>query len=495
MFSWDRISAAFIATSTTIALLLSCALGAAAPGHAQGLLQGSSQHSKQQDGPTYQASRDDMSICYATTRLSDNSSGQATYGGLRNLDYGQGSIEYGTATLARPAGYQTISGVPGWAEVREQMTAADNYFNAAQIKRLNKESQATFFNRLKNFHGQILIYVHGYDELFDSAIKEMAELANEFQARSPSTPLLAIAFSWPSPGSTTAYSADEASLEWSEKPFREFINQVIQNKAVDSPVDLLAHSMGSRYAFNYALSQEANGTTQAPAFRNIFLSCSDVDYHTAEARRESVQNCASKMVYVFVNDNDGPLLTSQLLHQAARLGRPIDPGNNSSMSSGLAAQPSGLPGGKTGFLGDPSLLLNQAENMLSDKAVAIFGQKARSLVDQFTTGGRPVFTKGGQVSGEQTQDVTNWLAKDAYLSRNWGTRSRLIDDTGFVTINMGHRLAWPLIAGLMLDPPQDAPFTFAPLHKRPDAAMLKIMGGTPTYLYRYDRLDLSRLSR
>jgi len=458
------------------------------------------QRPKQQTGPTYQASNDNFQVCYATTRLFENSGGQSTYGGQRNLDYGQGSIEYGTATFERPAGYQTISGVPDWGVLRDQMTAADNYFAAAPIKRLNKDSQATFLNRLRNAHGLILIYVHGYDEPFDSAVRELAELVNEYQARSPGTQVLPIAFSWPSLDSTAAYSTDEASLEWSEKPFREMLNQIVQNKPSDCAIDFVAHSMGSRYAFSYAESQELSGNSKGPTFRNIFLSCSDVDFHTAENRRDSMQNCVSKMLYIFVNDNDGALLTSQLLHKAPRLGRPVDPGNSSGISTGispsLASQGQPQPGGLAGLLGaSPSNLLNQAENMLSDKAVSMFGQKARNLVDQFAPGGRPTFTKSGQISAEQSPEVTKWLNRDPNLSREWGGKSRLIDDTGFVTLNMGHSLAWPLMAGLMLDPPQDAPFTFATMHKGPDQAMLKVMGGTPTYLYRFDRLDLSRLSR
>jgi hypothetical protein len=223
-------------------------------------------------------------------------------------------------------------------------------------------------------------------------------------------------------------------------------------------------------------------------FRNIFLSCSDVDYHTAEARKEGLQNCVTKLVYVMVNDNDGALFTSQMLHRAPRLGRPIDPGDDA--TSGSVANAGATPMQLRG-----SGLLAQAENMLGDKAVALFGQKARTFVDELTSGAETVFTRPSQVSPAQSADVTAWLARDPYLSRDWGAKARLIDSTGFITLNMGHRLAWPLMAGLMLDPPQDSPFVFATINKRPDAAMLKVMGGTPTYLYRYDRIDLSRLGR
>jgi len=90
--------------------------------------------------------------------------------------------------------------------------------------------------------------------------------------------------------------------------------------------------------------------------------------------------------------------------------------------------------------------------------------------------------------------VKGWLAANPQLSREWGTRAKLIDDTGLVTINMGHRIAWPLLAALMQNEPASTPFVAGLVHKRPDSLLLQEMGGTPTYLYRYYKIDLDRLT-
>ncbi|MBU6451430.1 MAG: alpha/beta hydrolase [Cyanobacteria bacterium REEB67] len=460
----------------------------------------------QNDAPTYQRSRAELPVYYATTRLNDAGPGdRPCYGGARHLDFGEGSTEYGTALITAPAGYQSISTAPDWERLRYQMTAADNYFGVAPITAIRQDSQAEFYKRIANFHGLIVVYVHGYDMPFESALREMAELVQEMQARSPGLAILPIAFSWPSPGNKAAYSGDEASLEWSEKPFRQMINQIVRVKPADSNLDFVAHSMGSRYAFAYAQAKHpqegregeaetnvvqlpglSDPSASKPPFRNIFLSCSDVDCHTAEARKESVQRCVSNKVYVFVNDNDGALFSSQILHQAPRLGRPVDPGS-ADKNAAFSTTTNSIIGGS------PTTLFSEAETLLSEKAVSLFGQKARGFVNQLSSGAQTVLALPSQVSPEQSPEVTAWLARDPYLSRDWGPKSRLIDSTGFITLNMGHRLAWPLLAGLMLDPPQDAPFTFATINKKPDAAMMKVMGGSPTYLYRYDRIDLSRL--
>ncbi len=471
----------FISTTLTLTLIFAALLYANVPCAAQPAPLG---------GPTYQPSRAQLKVYYATTRMNETPAGRPTMAGPDIWILARARPNLARPPVLRPAGYQTIANAPSWLDLRAQMTAADNYFGAAPINDLQRESENDFLNRVRNFHGLIIIYVHGYDITFDDAIQEMSALMQEFESRAPGQAVMPICFSWPSPGNKADYSGDEASLEWSEKPFRDLVNQINRIKADDTSMDLLAHSMGSRYAFAFARSQilsQENNEAAKPMFRNIFLSCSDMDYHTAEARREGLQNCVSKLVYIFVNDNDGALFTSQMLHRAPRLGRPIDPGDDATSGSIAAV---GSPAQATRGSG----FLAQAENLLADKAVAMFGQKARNFVDDLTSGAQTVFTRPSQVSPAQSADVTMWLARDPNLSRDWGPKVRLIDSTGFITLNMGHSLAWPLIAGLMLDPPQDTPFVFANINKRPDLAMLKVMGGTPTYLYRYDRIDLSRLS-
>ncbi|HMO21403.1 MAG TPA: hypothetical protein PKC98_10590, partial [Candidatus Melainabacteria bacterium] len=79
--------------------------------------------------------------------------------------------------------------------------------------------------------------------------------------------------------------------------------------------------LGSRLAFDLTDSASLNADR---AIDKLVLSSSDMDYHMALQKKESLESITRDMVYVMVSDRDGPLITSQLLHGSPRLGRPFD---------------------------------------------------------------------------------------------------------------------------------------------------------------------------
>lgn len=437
----------------------------------------------------------EIGVFYATTRQNDSPSGRPLYGAARHLDIGlgQGSTEYGVATFLKPDGrIPTIANSPTWQQLRDEMAKRDSYWTAAKVGQLNRLSDSDFFNRIKNFHGLICIYIHGYDMTFEESAREMAELADEYERRAPGQEILPILFSWPSTGNKADYTGDEASLEWSEAPFRDFINRLAREKSYDTSIDLVAHSMGSRLAFWYAMAQsQAPSSFGSAPFRNVILSCADIDYHTAEQRKGDLQKCTEKYVFVLTNDNDGPLLTSQALHAQTRLGRPADGG----IAIRQIATTGNLSASKSAdLLNTVNSLFSATSNSSSDNNSK--GSLAKFALNTFLqkkNAGNSSSAAGGQTT--ESADISAWLARNPALSRDYGPKAQLIDDTGLVTVNMGHRIAWPLLTGLMLSQPTLAPFATSIVHKRPDALLLRQMGDSPTYLYRYNKIDLDRLSR
>lgn len=432
-------------------------------------------------------SSNEQTVFYVTTRDNANPRGsRPTYTGGRHLDIGlgEGSTEYGQAVLARP-GYGTLLGSPDWTQLRAEMAKRDLYWSTARLKQLDRFSDKDFFNRVKNFRGLICVYIHGYDMTFEQSAREIAELADEFQCRAPGQPILPVLFSWPSTANKADYTGDEASLEWSEAPFRQFINRLALEKNPDSSIDLVAHSMGARLAFWYGTAQ--SGLIGKAPFRNIFLSCADVDYHTAEQRKGDLQKCAERTVFVLTNDNDGPLLSSQALHAQTRLGRPAD--------GGVAIRQIVTPPAPGSKQQD---LLSTVTSLFPDKLQTNQNSTdglAKFALNTFLNAKNPQIGSAAPQAVSEGADVQTWLAKNPYLSREWGPKAQLVDDTGLVTTNMGHRIAWPLVAGLMMADPTYAPFVTGLVHKRPDVSLLNEMGGTPTYLYRYNKIDLGRLTR
>jgi esterase/lipase superfamily enzyme len=421
---------------------------------------------------------ENVDLYYATTRLNESPSGRPLYGGKRHLDLGQGSTEYGITTFPKPDNAPPLSRAANWSTLRQQMNLRDLTWITMKPGQINKMSESDFYRQLRDFHGQILIYAHGYDQTFDEASREFAELIDEITRREPDKKLLPILYTWPSPGNTADYPGDEANLEWTEKPFRELLNRISLEKTADSSLNLLAHSMGARLAFWYGTIQGNYGS--APLFNNIYLTNADLDFHTAEQKKPELERLVAGNLYVFTNDNDGPLLTSQLLHKEPRLGRPAESNGKARQDiAQLAANP------KQAASELLTNFINEGQKLNTNSNLTQFALKAS---EKFLP------KQSSNTNHAGSPEVQKWLNQNPSLSRPWGSRSKLIDVTGLVTLNLGHRLPWPVLASLIATG-NFSPFVTNPSHKKPDSTTLSQMGGQPLYLYRWEKLDTSILSR
>ena len=84
----------------------------------------------------------------------------------------------------------------------------------------------------------VLLYIHGYRETFESAAVSAAELADGVGFRG--TPGL---FSWPSAGATLDYAYDRESAMWSRDALENLLLTMAQSSS-GGRVHIVAHSMG-----------------------------------------------------------------------------------------------------------------------------------------------------------------------------------------------------------------------------------------------------------
>lgn len=390
----------------------------------------------------------DLRLYFATTRLNEGGPGKARYGGRRHLDLGSGSLDYGSACLARPPGLASPASGPAGAFKEGVRTNSRLWFKAPVVA-IEKESAEQFFSRFRQWRGHALVYVHGYDISFDEALQDLALIADEFERRNKSKPLLPILFSWPSVGSSAEYSLDLTNLEWSQLYFRTFLSRLASEKNAAATLDVVGHSMGSRYLLSAFGS--VPGATPPNSVRNLFLASADVDLQTAEQCKSVIEGAVSGLVYVLVSDRDGPLIASQLLNGQPRLGRPIDP-------------PADRPSRR------------------ADLKELKTGAYWLNLIARTTD----VVSKNGMNDPEA---VRAWLNSNPGLAREFGAKSRLIDVTDVVSEDFGHGVAWPVIAALMSDPPSLSPLKAYTVYKRPDRLTLEQNGGKPTVLYSFLKVD------
>lgn len=387
-----------------------------------------------------------LEVCYVTTRANDGNAFKPSYNARRNLDLGAGSLEYGACQVEKPRSATSLLTASSFPQFKASMEALDKEWLAATVKRFDGKSLPDFLVKVKNWKGPILVYIHGYDESFDKAIKDTAEIANQYDIQNDDA-ILPITFSWPSLNNKAEYAADEANLEWSTAAFCEFLDTLRAAKNVESPLDIVAHSLGNRALIQYCVQQKS----EVKPFRNIVLSSADVDFHMAETRKEDIESAAEKSVTVIVSDRDAPLMTSQLLHRQPRLGRPIDP---------------------------PQLRGQTADFMTSDFWTRLTLDASALILPNALNA---------------DVEVNKWLSANANLSKDFGQKSIFVDTTDLVSGEMGHRLVFPVIAGVLSG--KLNPLGTGIVYKRPDKATLEASGGTPRYLYRFYKIDSQKFRK
>lgn len=161
----------------------------------------------------------------------------------------------------------------------------------------------------------VFMFVHGYNSSFEDAARRTAQLAYDLDF--DGTPMM---YSWPSQGSTTAYTVDEATVRVGGRKMATFLADVVQKSGADR-IHLIAHSMGNR-ALLEALEQVVAGQDKAepePVFGQIVFTAPDVDRDYFVEAMRTIRPIAEG-VTLYASENDVALRTSAVLHGAPRAG-------------------------------------------------------------------------------------------------------------------------------------------------------------------------------
>lgn len=166
--------------------------------------------------------------------------------------------------------------------------------------------------------GRVLVFVHGYNNLFEDAVYRFAQIAHDSKA--PAVPVL---FTWPSRGKLLAYPYDRESANYS----RDALERLLQDLAAEPSVRevaVLAHSMGNWVTLE-ALRQQAIRKGAVPKkITNVMLAAPDVDVDVARTQIDGMGPARPRFT-LFVSQDDRALgLSGVVWGGTARLGA-IDP--------------------------------------------------------------------------------------------------------------------------------------------------------------------------
>lgn len=245
-------------------------------------------------------------VLYATDRqrVGRNFGGELSSGG--GLELGKTasvfSVDYGVNPEQVPGAKRRQGGASEKMQESEDRLSHDAFWSDAR-------SRGTLVHGRKPL---LLLFVHGYRTSFAEAIERTARLATELQL-----PVVPMAYSWPSSGSTLGYWHDEDRVRASSLRFGEFLKDLLRNSPLD--VLLVCHSMGCREVSS-ALSDVANERVDARRLRWVAFTAADVFTQEFRERWPAIRSLPANFAF-YASDGDRALAMSTYLHWVSpRLG-------------------------------------------------------------------------------------------------------------------------------------------------------------------------------
>jgi esterase/lipase superfamily enzyme len=190
-------------------------------------------------------------------------------------------------------------------------------FTTVSVKAAGPDVVQAWFDRVAGPKRRLLVFVHGYNTRFETAVYLFAQIVHDSGAQA--APVL---FTWPSGGKLFDYEYDRDSAMFSRDALEALLNRAAASPRVQEVV-ILAHSMGTYLAME-AIRQTAirNGGV-SDKIRTVILASPDIDPQLF-ARQFEALGPRPPHVTIFVTSDDRALLISRWIARRTRLGS-IDP--------------------------------------------------------------------------------------------------------------------------------------------------------------------------
>jgi esterase/lipase superfamily enzyme len=161
----------------------------------------------------------------------------------------------------------------------------------------------------------MLLYVHGFNETFETAVASAAQLADGVKW-SGRTAL----FSWPSGGRLIAYQYDRESAMWSRDGFEEALKGLASNPTIGR-VHIVAHSMGTLLTLETLrqLRSEA-GDEAINKIGAVVLASPDIDIDQFEQTVRKLGPVASRITVISATNDRALAVSARLAGGIARAG-------------------------------------------------------------------------------------------------------------------------------------------------------------------------------
>jgi esterase/lipase superfamily enzyme len=255
---------------------------------------------------------DVVPVYYGTDRAADTSGARLSYGSDRAR-----RLELGRALVTVPKSHEVPNVERPWVYrlpfssviLFQEKEDPGKHFTVKEIKAMSREELAQIVrDRLgasSDFKDQALVFLHGFNNAFDSALFRTAQIA--YDLKFDGAPFM---YSWPSKGQfgLQDYSYDRESSTQAEPYLRQFLEFVTRESGAKS-VNIIAHSMGNQVLLN--VLRELKRLTPADVrIGEIILAAPDVDRDTFEFLAKEISGLG-RGITVLAASNDRALEASK----------------------------------------------------------------------------------------------------------------------------------------------------------------------------------------
>lgn len=158
------------------------------------------------------------------------------------------------------------------------------------------------------------LFVHGYNVTFEDAARRSAQIAYDLNFEGAP-----VFYSWPSQGSTPAYTVDEQNIEWAQTNLRRFLEDFFTRSDAQK-IYLIAHSMGNRALTRAVASLLNDKPSLRTRLKEVILTAPDIDADVFKRDIAPALTSTGRPVTLYASSEDLALIASKKVHKYPRAG-------------------------------------------------------------------------------------------------------------------------------------------------------------------------------
>lgn len=163
--------------------------------------------------------------------------------------------------------------------------------------------------------GDVLIYVHGFKQTFETAVLDAAHLSDGIKFRGRT-----MVFSWPSKAGLFDYAYDRDSAMWSRDDFERVLSALVSAPG-GGRVHIVAHSMGTMLSLESLRQLYARyGDTVTGKIGAVVFAAPDIDMDVFSSAIHRIGPLAGKITVIAATNDRALALSGQIAGGMTRVG-------------------------------------------------------------------------------------------------------------------------------------------------------------------------------